>query len=899
MVPKRIYVGRGECSAALTCGIALFFVLGVLPGVGAAQVAPSGQSPLPSHYIYHQRAVDLILDSTRLAVRYAAQSTMADHSIAVATAGLGVTGQVPTGVAGWHLLNLASALTDPAEADSRIRSLLASPAVEFASPVFSTPGGGWAIVTPNVLARFRSEYAGDAQSLLAALAPQMQVVTRDFGGLPGAYELRSDARDGFEVLRTANSLATDPRVEWAEPDWQLSVQLDLIPNDPGFASLWGIRNTGQFSGTAGMDMDGDLAWDITTGSASIKVLIMDVGCQQDHPDINQLAGADFTGTGGGGGPVNECDDHGTAVAGCVSAIINNSLGTVGIAPGCIVLSAKTSVSNVPCDGSGSFYWSWVVNALAWGEAQGARVSNISWSTTGTSSAFEAKIASTYANGMVHFASSGNGYSSTISYPASAPLMNSVGALTPKGLRANFSNYGTGLDFSAPGTNVYTTDRTGTEGYAAGDYAYVQGTSFASPYTAGVAALILSLEPSLTSSQVEQKMQCACRDLGTAGYDTDFGWGFVNAYNGIVIAWTDPDGDGRYGPCDNCPNIANLAQTDTDGDKVGDACDNCLTVANPTQQDTDGDGIGDACDNCATVANPLQQDTDGDGRGDACDNCPTVANSNQLDSDGDGIGNACDNCPVTANPNQQDTDGDGWGDLCDDCPVVANPNQLDTDDDGLGDACDNCPTTANVNQQDTDGDGRGDVCDNCPTVVNSNQQDTDGDGKGDACDNCPALANANQEDTDGDGRGNVCDNCPTVTNPDQQDTDGDQFGDACDNCPMVSNTLQQDADGDAIGDACDNCPYFANPDPTGCPHHGDVSPDGFFDVFDVVGLIDYAFSGGAQPPKDSSCPHIDRGDVNCDRVDDVFDVVYLIDHVFSGGAPPCNPCACNPYPVNCP
>jgi hypothetical protein len=85
----------------------------------------------------------------------------------------------------------------------------------------------------------------------------------------------------------------------------------------------------------------------------------------------------------------------------------------------------------------------------------------------------------------------------------------------------------------------------------------------------------------------------------------------------------------------------------------------------------------------------------------------------------------------------------------------------------------------------------------------------------------------------------------------------------------------------------------------CPAQGDVKPDGVPDVFDIVYLIDYAFSGGTQPPKDPPCPHVDRGDVNCDGVDDVFDVVGLIDYVFSGGEPPCNPCACSPYPTNCP
>ena len=85
----------------------------------------------------------------------------------------------------------------------------------------------------------------------------------------------------------------------------------------------------------------------------------------------------------------------------------------------------------------------------------------------------------------------------------------------------------------------------------------------------------------------------------------------------------------------------------------------------------------------------------------------------------------------------------------------------------------------------------------------------------------------------------------------------------------------------------------------CAHHGDMTGDGVIDVFDLSSLIDYVFYGTPVPPKDPSCPHIDRGDVNCDGVDDVFDVIYLNDYLFSGGPAPCNPCACNPYPTNCP
>lgn len=89
-------------------------------------------------------------------------------------------------------------------------------------------------------------------------------------------------------------------------------------------------------------------------------------------------------------------------------------------------------------------------------------------------------------------------------------------------------------------------------------------------------------------------------------------------------------------------------------------------------------------------------------------------------------------------------------------------------------------------------------------------------------------------------------------------------------------------------------------PCDCSSHGDIAQDdGFFDAVDVAELIDAVFFGGAMPPVDPSCPHVDRGDFNCDGFDDATDLAQLIDTVFFGGDGPCDPCACDPYPGNCP
>lgn len=86
----------------------------------------------------------------------------------------------------------------------------------------------------------------------------------------------------------------------------------------------------------------------------------------------------------------------------------------------------------------------------------------------------------------------------------------------------------------------------------------------------------------------------------------------------------------------------------------------------------------------------------------------------------------------------------------------------------------------------------------------------------------------------------------------------------------------------------------------CPNQGDVNGDGVLDLFDVLIVLDYQFSGGPQPPIDPGCPAVDRGDVNCDGYNSyLFDAIYLINHIFINGPPPCNPCDCANYPTNCP
>ena len=141
---------------------------------------------------------------------------------------------------------------------------------------------------------------------------------------------------------------------------------------------------------------------------------------------------------------------------------------------------------------------------------------------------------------MHFAATGNDGTSTIGFPANLSSVNAVSAIQSNGSLASFSTNGNGNFICAPGAAVLTTDRTGSDGYASGDTTSIDGTSFSSPYAAGVAALVISANPELTPDEVEQVLADTAKDRGAPGYDTIYGWGLVDAAAAVAAVISDEE-----------------------------------------------------------------------------------------------------------------------------------------------------------------------------------------------------------------------------------------------------------------------------------------------------------------------------------------------------------------------
>ena len=303
------------------------------------------------------------------------------------------------------------------------------------------------------------------------------------------------------------------------------VHTEFTPSDPFFIDQWGLKSIGVPS-----------AWDVTLGDRNVIVAVVDTGVWWTQPDIqanmwtNSVDGThgwDFV--NGDSNPMDIDPSgtyHGTGVAGVIGAITDNGQGIAG--------TAQVSVMAVRALGSnGEGTSTDTAQAIIWAADHGAKVINLSLGTNETPiepTDIHLAIDHAWSKGALIVAAAGNAGVGRLDYPARLPEVVSVAAIDESGQRASFSNYGTGLDLSAPGTRIDTLNGGNNQ---LNNVHSLQGTSFSTPFVSGIAGLLLSAEPGLTNVQLWNILNMTAVQPVGNGYNKDYGWGVVSARNAIA------------------------------------------------------------------------------------------------------------------------------------------------------------------------------------------------------------------------------------------------------------------------------------------------------------------------------------------------------------------------------
>ncbi|WP_407365286.1 S8 family peptidase [Xanthomonas campestris pv. campestris] len=384
----------------------------------------------------------------------------------------------------------------------------------------------------------------------------------------GPELVRADrALDRAEAETLMRQLAADPNVQSVEVDQILHAT--LTPNDTRLSEQWAFGTT-----NAGLNIRP--AWDKATGSGTV-VAVIDTGITS-HADLNAniLAGYDFisdatTARDGNGRDSNAADEgdwyaanecgagisaassswHGTHVAGTVAAVTNNTTGVAGTAYGAKVVPVRVLGK---CGGSLSD----IADAIVWASggtvsgipanANPAEVINMSLGGGGScSTTMQNAINGAVSRGTTVVVAAGNDASNVSgSLPANCANVIAVAATTSAGAKASYSNFGTGIDVSAPGSSILSTLNSGTTTPGSASYASYNGTSMASPHVAGVVALVQSVAPTaLTPAAVETLLKNTARALPGA-CSGGCGAGIVNADAAVTAAINGGSGGGGGG-----------------------------------------------------------------------------------------------------------------------------------------------------------------------------------------------------------------------------------------------------------------------------------------------------------------------------------------------------------------
>jgi thermitase len=326
-----------------------------------------------------------------------------------------------------------------------------------------------------------------------------------------------DVAPGASVEALLAELRKDHAVAYAAPT-QL-VQLERSVNDPRLADQYSLK-VGQVAE----------AWDVQMGTPDTVVAIIDSGIDMTHPDLQaKIVPASYNVLDKNNNPRDD-HGHGTHCAGIAAAIADNAEGVAGVAPGVGIMSVKVF------DATGRGSDATIAEGIVYAADHGAKVMSMSLGLYKRSQIIEDALQYALDKDVVLCASAGN--NNALNDPEAAPHLPStypgvieVAATDALDKKARFSNFGKTVAVAAPGVDIMSTLPT-KGGQNAKTYGKMSGTSMASPYVAGLAALVRSQFPTLKQAEVKTHIQRTADDLGDKGFDQIFGHGRVNAFKAV-------------------------------------------------------------------------------------------------------------------------------------------------------------------------------------------------------------------------------------------------------------------------------------------------------------------------------------------------------------------------------
>ncbi len=456
-----------------------------------------------------------------------------------------------------------------------IEALKKEKSVQQVTPFFKTPSGEELGILSEFFVRIKEKQDEDLLEAFFCGAGVCSIEPHQW--LQQVYRIKTTKETSFTVLDMAISAHQSGLFDYAEPNYLLHPRVTAEVDDTYFGRQWPLLNTGgplQWNGKPNADMNVVSAWDITTGSPDIRIAVLDSGVDTNHIDLvdNLVTGFDAIGENTKGYPTfnYEQDGHGTACAGILAAKGNNEEGVAGVAYDCSLVPVRlfyyldTLMTVLPFSTS-----DWMATGISWAWQEGdADVLSNSWAfpqflinlLPGDPAIVEQAITEAATKGrggkgcLLFFSSGNDGLDPY--WPAGIEGAISVNATSMCDERKSETscdredwagNWGTGLEISGPGVKVPTTDATSREGYENGDYTFTfNGTSAACPNVAGVAALLLSANPSLSAWQAKDILFRTADRVGGYAYDSigvhgtwsrELGYGRVNAAIALVEALT--------------------------------------------------------------------------------------------------------------------------------------------------------------------------------------------------------------------------------------------------------------------------------------------------------------------------------------------------------------------------